>query len=104
MSKDLVTSMRNELIEARTKEEQKISEFAKAISSIDVKEVFGDIYIPDVISLREFCPEAYKDTPDVDVYTIQYNEMVKVFDSINKRILEYNSDALECLKQFKAMK
>lgn len=103
MSRDVITLMKNKLIEARTNEEQKINEFAKAISSVNIEEVFGDVYVPPVISLKELCPEAYEDVPNPDVYNEQYENMVLIFNELNSKITSYNGEAMECLQQFKMM-
>lgn len=102
--RDLRTEMMNQLIEARTREEQAIEKFADNLLSCNIKEVFGDIYIPPVISLKALCPEAYSDFPREDVYLEQYEKMCAIFAPINKRITEYNKEAYECLQQFKAMR
>jgi hypothetical protein len=101
MSKNLVNTMREVLIEARTKEEQKIDDFAKALTSVNIEEVFGDTYIPPIISLKSLCPEAYENEPNYIKYEEQYNKMVEIFTNINNKIIAYNEEALECLQQYK---
>ena len=101
---NVLNKARANLIEARTREEQKIEEFAKAVNSVNKEEVFGDVYIPPEISLRALCPEAYADDPDVEVYNKQYEEMKEIFDAMNKKIIEYTQEALECQNQFKQLK
>lgn len=103
MSTDVITLMRNKLIEARTKEEQNIEAFAKAISSVNVEEVFGDTYVPPVISLRALCPEAYADLPDPDKYDKEFESMQNIFKAMNDKITAYNGEAIELLNQFKMM-
>lgn len=103
MSTDVITLMRNKLIEARTKEEQRIEEFAKAISSVNIEEVFGDTYVPPVISLRALCPEAYAEVPDPDKYEEEFAKMQAIFKALNDKITAYNGEAMELLQQFKMM-
>lgn len=103
MSKDVISLMRDKLIEARTKEEQKILDFAKAISSVNIEEVFGDTYVPPNISLKALCPEAYAEEPNYEIYEEQFNAMSKIFSDMNEKIIAYNEEALECLQQFKMM-
>lgn len=91
------------LIEARTREEQKIEIFAKSVNSVDREEVFGDTYIPPEISLRALCPEAYADDPDIETYNKQFEEMKKIFDAMNQKIIAYTQEALECQNQFKQL-
>lgn len=103
MSRDVVALMKTKVIEARTKEEQKIEQFAKSISSVNIKEVFGDTPIPTDISLRAMCPEAYEETPNPDVYEEQFNSMVEVFEALNEKIIAYNGEAMEAIQQFKLL-
>lgn len=103
MTSDVLTLMRNKLIEARTKEEQNIESFAKAISSVNIEEVFGDTYVPPVISLRALCPEAYADIPDPDKYDKEFDNMQNIFKAMNDKITSYNGEAMELLQQFKMM-
>lgn len=100
----LIQDQRDILIEARIIEEKKIEEFAKGISSVNVEEVFKDIYIPPNISLKSFCPEAYAEIPDPDVYQSQYEKMMEILTPINERIVQLNKEASECIAQFKLMK
>lgn len=103
MNEDILSLMRDKLIEARTKEEQRLELFAKSISSINIKEVFGDTYVPPIISLKALCPEAYKDFPNPDIYEKEFNEMCSILSEMNKKIIEYNSEAMELLQQFKML-
>ena len=90
------------LIQERTKEEQKIAAFAKSITSAD-PEIFAGVYIPPVFTLEALCPEAYKVNPNPEVYNREYEELVKIIEAINQRIVEYTKEAIECYNQFKAL-
>lgn len=103
MSVDVITQMRNKLIEARTIEEQRIEAFAKAISSVNIEEVFGDTYVPPLISLKALCPEAYAEVPDPDKYDEEFSKMEAIFKAMNDKIIAYNGEAIELLNQFKMM-
>lgn len=100
----LIQDQRDILIQARTIEERKMEEFASRIHSVNVEEVFGDIYIPPVISLKAFCPEAYKELPDPDVYQKEYDKMIEIIAPINERMRKINQEASECVAQFRQMK
>lgn len=100
----LIQDQRDILIKARTIEEKKMEEFARNISSVNVEEVFGDIYIPPVLTLQAFCPEAYKELPDPDVYQKEFEEMMEIISPINERIRQINREASECVAQFKQMR
>ena len=99
----LIQEMREILISARVSEERKLEEFSKCISSVD-KSVFEGIYIPDDISLKAFCPEAYEAEPDPDKYNEQYNAMMEIITPINNRMIEVNQKAVEALNKFKQMR
>jgi hypothetical protein len=103
MNIDVLAQMRNKLIEARTKEEQRVEEFGKSISSVNIEEVFGDTCVPPVITLRALCPEAYADVPNPDQYDKEFENMSKIFTAMNEKIIAYNSEAMELLQQFKMM-
>lgn len=100
----LIVDQREILVQARTIEEKKLEEFAKNITSVNIKEVFGDIEIPNEISLRAFCPEAYEENPDPAKYTEQYDRMIKILTPINDRIREILKESAECIQQFKQMR
>lgn len=101
--KDMVRKQREEFLVARTLEEKKIENFAKEISKVNIEEVFGDVYIPPVISLQALCPEAYNDEPDPEVYQNQFERMCEIFDKIMNRIDQYNSEAIEFNNKFKEL-
>lgn len=88
-------------ITMRTIEEKKVQEFGEAISKLDRNEVFGDLQIPDVITLQAVCPELYKEHPDVEQYKKEFNEWQSVVTAMNNKIAEYNQEALKCLSEAK---
>lgn len=100
----LLQSQREILIEARIMEEKKMEEFSKRVNSVNIEEVFGDIYIPPEMTLRSFCPEAYKEIPDPDIYQKEYDEMIRIITPINERMIQLNKEASECIAQFKQMR
>lgn len=100
---NMLSTLKMKFIEERTKEEEKIAAYAKAVSSVNIEEVFGDTYVPPEISLRALCPEAYKDNPDINVYDQQFDEMKRIFDAMNAKVMEYNREALELYNKFKQM-
>ena len=101
--KAMEQKQREEFIQARVREEQKIEKFAKELSAVNIEEVFGNIYIPPEISLKALCPEAYADDPDPDVYQEQFLKMREIFAAIMQRISDYNAEAAELNKQFREM-
>lgn len=100
---NVVERIKRTLLEMRVKEEQKLEEFAKSIEGVNMREVFGDLEIPGVLTLERLCPEAYAEDPDPEVYEKQYQEMHALFDQINARIAEYNAGGLEWLQKFKLL-
>ena len=99
----LIQDQREILIKARTIEENKMADFAKAVHSVDINEVFDGIYVPPVLTLEAFCPEAYKDIPDPDKYQEEFENMVKILEPINQRMIEINQQAAEAIAQFRQM-
>lgn len=100
---DVVNSQRELLIAARVREEAKLEEFAKCVNSVNKSEVFPGIYIPDDLSLRALCPEAYAENPDPAVYDEQFKKMMEIITPINERMDAINREAAACIAEYKQM-
>ena len=97
---NIASKAKSLLIQERTREEERLADFAKSITSVNREEVFAGVYIPPVFTLEALCPEAYKENPDPEQYEIEFNRMCEIIDAINKRIEEYTTEAIECYKQY----
>lgn len=100
---EVVRLAREELVKSIVVEEQILKEFSKKLSSVDVEQVYSGVYIPPDISLKAFCPEAYEEVPNPEVYQMQYDKMMEILGAINKRTQEYYSEAAEAYRSYQAL-
>lgn len=99
----ILTNMKNKVIEARIREEQRLEKYSKMLNSVDRDKLFPGIYIPHELSLKALCPEAYKEFPDEDIYNKEFEELCNIVKPINDKIIEHQKELSECLQQFKMM-
>lgn len=94
---------REEFLQARTKQELAVKDFAKKFAEIPSKFYKDKVEVPDEISLHAMVPEVYVEGGDNETCQKQYVKAQEFFTKMNKIFENVNGEYEKCMSEYRVL-